>query len=552
MDLWSPIPKDVETFAEEATNTQGVAVIWDNDTSHLTVVLDDTAPASTVEERIRGLGISDVASIKHAEFRQTELIEFAATLVATGQVAWAAPTPDLSGVNVGVVDDGTSLGSARRGAASIPVTVVETEVDIEPASRDEDIMPYWAGADMKTVTSVTPDGYSFGGCTSAFAIWGATNNEMLTADHCSSPGDIWRVGRANTPMLSPVIGAFSRVAGANAPDIGVLSGHGAVYGPRMYHGPNSTANAVGIHGVHTAFVGSTVCYSGAPSGTVCGNLVTEINVNIAFDSRVEYGHGVRTRQTSNIPALGKGDSGGPVFHVNSAGQALAAGVISGMFNATTSCTGDAGVNGRVCSTLGIYAPVSNYLQAHPSKALMVQGSPYRDVPVGMAFATEMEWMRNARVLEDPTAAYIRPLEATTRGSMALFMYNMAGRPSATTFNCFADVQTNTLQNRAICWARNRGIAGGWPDNTFRPNLSVARDAMAAFLYRMAGSPNYSPPAVSPFTDVGTNNQFYKEINWLAARGISTGWADGSFRPLQPIARDAMSAFLYRMRAQNLA
>jgi len=74
--------------------------------------------------------------------------------------------------------------------------------------------------------------------------------------------------------------------------------------------------------------------------------------------------------------------------------------------------------------------------------------------------------------------------------------------------------------------------------------------MAAFLYRMAGSPDHTPPADSPFKDVATTQQFYKEMAWLADRGISTGWthSDGtrSYRALQPINRDAMAAFLYRM------
>lgn len=42
-----------------------------------------------------------------------------------------------------------------------------------------------------------------------------------------------------------------------------------------------------------------------------------------------------------------------------------------------------------------------------------------------------------------------------------------------------------------------------------------------------------------------NSQFYREITWLASTGISTGWPDGTYRPVTPIARDAMAAFIYR-------
>ena len=62
-----------------------------------------------------------------------------------------------------------------------------------------------------------------------------------------------------------------------------------------------------------------------------------------------------------------------------------------------------------------------------------------------------------------------------------------------------------------------------------------RDAMAAFFYRAAGSPHVDLPATSHFSDVSTDNQFYREITWLASKGISTGWPDGTYRPVTPIA-----------------
>ncbi|WP_348525636.1 S-layer homology domain-containing protein [Litorihabitans aurantiacus] len=69
--------------------------------------------------------------------------------------------------------------------------------------------------------------------------------------------------------------------------------------------------------------------------------------------------------------------------------------------------------------------------------------------------------------------------------------------------------------------------------------------MAAFLYRLAGEPDVDLPDSSPFSDVPESNQFYTEIVWASQAGITTGWPDGTFRPLEPIARDAIAAFLYR-------
>lgn len=97
----------------------------------------------------------------------------------------------------------------------------------------------------------------------------------------------------------------------------------------------------------------------------------------------------------------------------------------------------------------------------------------------------------------------------------------------------------------IDWMYYSGLSTGWADGTYRPFTTMSREAMAAFLYRLAGSPLYTPPAVSPFNDVPTSHGFYTQIAWMNATGLSTGWADGTYRPYESITREAMSAFLNR-------
>ncbi|MBG6181394.1 S-layer homology domain-containing protein [Arthrobacter sp. CAN_A1] len=133
-------------------------------------------------------------------------------------------------------------------------------------------------------------------------------------------------------------------------------------------------------------------------------------------------------------------------------------------------------------------------------------------------------------------------------------------PSTTAFpaKSFADVPQKLQFSEEISWLASTGISTGWTDpngtSTFRPVTPIARDAMAAFIYRLAGSPDYTPPEISPFTDVPKSNVYYTAISWLAAQRISTGWAqeDGTrlFRPLSPVARDAMAVFLYRFAERS--
>jgi hypothetical protein len=141
----------------------------------------------------------------------------------------------------------------------------------------------------------------------------------------------------------------------------------------------------------------------------------------------------------------------------------------------------------------------------------------------------------------------RPSAPVNRDAMAAFLYRLAGSPDYTppAVSPFRDVPTSTMFYKEIAWLAEQGIARGWADGTYRPWEPVNRDAMAAFLYRAAGTPHYDPPTDSTFRDVTPGQEHYKEIAWLAAKGISTGWADRTYRPVEAVRRDAMAAFLYR-------
>lgn len=111
---------------------------------------------------------------------------------------------------------------------------------------------------------------------------------------------------------------------------------------------------------------------------------------------------------------------------------------------------------------------------------------------------------------------------------------------------FTDVSVKNVFFREIEDVAIAGIARGWDDGTYRPGATVSRDVMAAFLYRLAKSPSFTPPKKSPFRDVSPRHVFYKEISWLAHKKISTGWPDGTYRPAQAVTREEMAAFMYRL------
>lgn len=173
------------------------------------------------------------------------------------------------------------------------------------------------------------------------------------------------------------------------------------------------------------------------------------------------------------------------------------------------------------------------------------------------FADEIRWMSDSGVSTGwatSDGVQYRPRQEVTREAMAAFLYRASGRPPVDLprTSPFADVPTTSRFYREIVWLADQGVSRGWDVDgraEFRPSQSITREAMAAFLYRLA-QPTSPAPGVSPFADVTPRNtEFFDEIVWMATAGISTGTVrdDGSvvFQPRSSTRRDAMAAFLYR-------
>ena len=170
-----------------------------------------------------------------------------------------------------------------------------------------------------------------------------------------------------------------------------------------------------------------------------------------------------------------------------------------------------------------------------------------DVPPTNVFYTEIQWLAEKGITTGWSDGTYRPTEKIERGAMAAYFYRMAGSPDVNlpATSPFKDVDPSFPFYKEIVWMHQQGITTGWADGTFRPHDAVNRDATAAFFYRYAKVTGYTAPASSHFSDVKPGDMFYTEISWLESTGITRGWDDGTFRPVEGVQRDAMAAFMYR-------
>jgi len=86
------------------------------------------------------------------------------------------------------------------------------------------------------------------------------------------------------------------------------------------------------------------------------------------------------------------------------------------------------------------------------------------------------------------------------------------------------------------WMYDRGISTGNQNPPyaplFKPSDPVSRQVMAAFLYRLSGE-TFVPPVEPSFADVTVENspQFYTAIEWMFFKQISTGTSRPGEKPL---------------------
>ncbi|AOZ72140.1 hypothetical protein BK816_01545 [Boudabousia tangfeifanii] len=204
-------------------------------------------------------------------------------------------------------------------------------------------------------------------------------------------------------------------------------------------------------------------------------------------------------------------------------------------------------------------PIGQCVPRKVARAALEDPKLFKDVPTNRWFAPEIYWARGEGVTTGWADNTFRPLIGTTRADMAAFLYRLAGKPEIKVKNDqFKDVNDRTLFAREISWMKESGLSTGWADGTYRPFDLVKRDAMAAFLERFVKafpekvSPAVAPETLSldkindPFVDVPEGMLHEDAMKWIYAAGVATGWPDGTYRPLEPVSREAMIAFIYRL------
>jgi hypothetical protein len=346
----SAISDQIHEAAAAPDGTGFGSIVSEPQARQLKLYWKGSLPASVRTLLAKDTGVSVV--VQRAAFSEKELQTEANRMMAANQVTGVAPQADASGLKVfvsGSATAGRELASVR--AAAVPVAVESAPLP-EAASRANDSNPYFGGANW------TGDG----GCSTGFAISLGGVTKMLSAGHCATNGITAFDGGGDT---------MGTVTKSSDSLLDALFINTSAAGVIFNGGPGTGEFTNSVLGRHFNNVGDFVCTSGAYSGTRCNIKIVQTGVTQTFSQgpgkpNVTFNRLALAEQQDKTNASGNGDSGGPVFEVDTDNTKVwAKGTITGSdaFANPATCTGVPASSTRSCSWRVWYTSVAQSLNS---------------------------------------------------------------------------------------------------------------------------------------------------------------------------------------------
>ena len=179
-------------------------------------------------------------------------------------------------------------------------------------------------------------------------------------------------------------------------------------------------------------------------------------------------------------------------------------------------------------------------------------SRWPDVKTTAWYFDDVMKANDLRLMEGVQTGNFEPGRALTRAEYVAILARMCDAVSNSK-NSFTDVPAKAWYAKYVGWAVENGIITGFPDNTFRANVSVTREQMAVMTARYLEMQKVnlpdSPDAVSSFTDAGKISSWAVDaVDLMRSTGIINGDNKGAFNPSANAKRCEIAAMAVRIVA----
>ncbi|MCD8192292.1 MAG: S-layer homology domain-containing protein [Oscillospiraceae bacterium] len=172
---------------------------------------------------------------------------------------------------------------------------------------------------------------------------------------------------------------------------------------------------------------------------------------------------------------------------------------------------------------------------------IITASAFTDVAESDYFFAPVEWAVANGVTVGTSASEFSPDETCTRAQIITFLWRAVGAPEPATASSFTDVDSEQYYYKAVQWAHETGVDKSV--ETFSPDEPCTRAAVVEFLWLLAGSP--AAAVETAFTDVTAESSYALAVAWAVEQGITTGVTETTFAPDDTCTRAQIVTFLYR-------
>ena len=229
-----------------------------------------------------------------------------------------------------------------------------------------------------------------------------------------------------------------------------------------------------------------------------------------------------------------GKDGKPIHYDETQIEWSTTGGIGGVANNGTFTAGTSGTSGQVIAKLGDKQVAAN--------VIIKKLGLFTDIPAGYMYEKELDYLTTNKIINGYGDGSFKPDNALSRQHAALILSKVLKLNTSDVSNPnFADVPTTHMYYKEIAALSNAGIISG-VGGKFNPEGTLTRAQMAKMI-----SIGFALEAgqADSFTDVTSDDWYYEYVQRMAAKKITTGYGDGSFKPLAPITRMHFGLFVYK-------
>lgn len=184
------------------------------------------------------------------------------------------------------------------------------------------------------------------------------------------------------------------------------------------------------------------------------------------------------------------------------------------------------------------------LEGSASITLLDNSKSFGDVPAGNTFAGAVAFVSSREIMNGTGTDTFNPNAPLTRAQLAKILHNLENNPAASASGSFSDVASGAWCAEAVQWAAAQGIVTGYADGTFRPNNYITREQLAVMLYRYAGSPSVRSSELR-FSDASMVGGYAQTaMAWATQNGVINGKGGGMLDPKGQATRAQAAQMLF--------